>query len=84
MFQLAPVMISTINASCVEVVSLIRCVCFCLVAKMSNKQKQQHVDICSDLYSQLIMSCQNLSLEVKHGAFNMILKANNKVCHGNS
>jgi hypothetical protein len=46
----------------------------------------QCTDVCFDLSSQLtnIFFCQKLLLEMKYGAFNMIPKANDKVCNGKS
>jgi hypothetical protein len=67
------------NTNCVEVVALIRWLCFYVVIRTSDWFLEKHVDLCSCLPSQLTTFCQNLSQEIKPSAFNMILKANNKV-----
>jgi len=48
---------------------------FLHVTKMSDQLLQQWINI---------KFCVNLSLEMIYGTFNMILKANDKVCNGNS
>jgi len=75
MFQLPQLWFQCINVTCVEVVALIRCVFLNLIIKMSDQLSEQWINI---------QFCVKLSLEMKHRAFNVILKANGKVCNRNS
>jgi hypothetical protein len=59
----------------VEVVVLIKRVFLPLIAEMSDRFLEQQTNI---------KFCVKLSLEMKHGAFNMTPKANAEVCNGNS
>jgi hypothetical protein len=59
----------------VEIVALIRPVCFYVAKEMSNRFSDQRINV---------KFCVKLSSDMKHGAFNMIPKAKDKVGHGNS
>jgi len=58
-----------------QFVTLIRRVFVFLVARVSDRFLEQRIDI---------KCCVKLALEMKQGAFSMILKAHDNICNGNS
>jgi hypothetical protein len=75
MFQLEPVTISTHQRQlCVS----------CGIGK-TCVSTSRYVDVCSDVSSQLKNDfLSEMIMQMKHGAVNMISKANDKVCNVNS
>jgi len=74
-FTLHQLRFQRINTGYVKAVALMRWVFLRLVAEMSERFLEQRGNI---------GLCVKLLLEMRHGAFIMISKANYKVCYGNS
>jgi hypothetical protein len=79
LFQLAPLTISKYQRQLFEILGADKtCVFLSLVAKMSDRFLEQPINI------KFCVKIGKLSLEKKHGAFNMIPKINDKFYNGNN